>query len=107
MSKVYAIALNTFKEAVRNRILYILLIFALVLMGSSGVISDLSIAEPEKIVKDLGLAGINFFGLLIAIFIGIGLVYNELDKKTIYTIVSKPIDRHQFLLGKYFGLLLT
>jgi len=107
MSKVLAIALNTFKEAVRNKILYFLLIFALLIMGFSGVISDLSIAAPEKLIKDLGLASIDFFGFLIAVFVGVYLVYNELDKKTIYTIVSKPIDRYQFILGKYFGLLIT
>lgn len=107
MQKVLAIARNTFKEAVRNRVLYILLIFALLIMASSGVISDLTIAAQDKIIKDLGLASINFFGLLIAVFVGIGLVYNEMDKKTIYTIISKPIDRYQFILGKYGGLLLT
>jgi ABC-type transport system involved in multi-copper enzyme maturation permease subunit len=107
MAKMWAIAVNTFKEAIRNRILYILLIFALVIMASSGVISDLSIASRDRIVINLGVASINFFGLLIAIFVGIGLIYNELDKKTIYTIISKPIDRYQFLLGKYFGLLMT
>lgn len=107
MSKIVAIALNTFKEAVRNKVLYFLLIFAIVLMGFSAVISDLSIASPEKLIKDLGLASIDFFGFLIAVFVGVYLVYNELDRKTIYTIVSKPIDRTQFLLGKFFGLLFT
>lgn len=107
MLKILAIARNTFKEAVRNRVLYILLIFALLIMASSGVISDLTFAAKDKIIKDLGLASINFFGLLIAVFVGIGLVYNEMDKKTIYTIISKPIDRYQFILGKYGGLLLT
>lgn len=107
MSKIIAIALNTFKEAVRNKVLYFLLIFALLIMGFSGVISDLSIAEPEKLVKDLGLASIDFIGFLIAVFVGVYLVYNEIDKKTIYTIVSKPINRSQFVLGKFFGLLFT
>jgi hypothetical protein len=107
MGKVVAIALNTFKEAVRNKVLYFLLIFALLIMGFSAVISDLSIASPEKLIKDLGLASIDFFGFLIAVFVGVYLVYNELDRKTIYTIVSKPIDRTQFLLGKFFGLLFT
>jgi hypothetical protein len=107
MAKMWSIAVNTFKEAIRNRILYILLIFALLIMASSGVISDLSISSRDRIVIDLGTASINFFGLLIAVFVGIGLIYNELDKKTIYTIISKPIDRYQFLLGKYFGLLMT
>jgi len=107
MSKIWAIAFNTFKEAVRNRILYILLVFALLIMASSGIVGELTISARERIITDLGITSINFFGLLIAIFVGIGLVYNELDKKTIYTIVTKPIDRHQFLIGKYLGLLLT
>lgn len=107
MGKIIVIALNTFKEAVRNKVLYFLLIFAVLIIGFSTVISDLSIAEPERMIKDLGLASIDFFGFLIAVFVGVYLVYNELDRKTIYTIVSKPIDRTQFLLGKFFGLLFT
>jgi ABC-type transport system involved in multi-copper enzyme maturation permease subunit len=107
MGKIIVIALNTFKEAVRNKVLYFLLIFAVLLIGFSTIISDLSIAEPERMIKDLGLASIDFFGFLIAVFVGVYLVYNELDRKTIYTIVSKPIDRTQFLLGKFFGLLFT
>lgn len=109
MGKVWAIAHNTFREAVRNRILYILLIFAVVLLLFSGVLRELTVSaeSAERSVRSIGLGCINIFGLLIAVFVGIGLVYNELDKKTIYTIVSKPIDRWQFILGKYFGLLLT
>ncbi len=107
MTRVIAIALNTFKEAIRNRILYIILIFCLLILAGTGIISDLTIADKERIVRDLGLASISFFGLLIAVFVGIGLVYNEMDKKTIYTILSKPIDRHHFILGKFLGLLLT
>jgi len=107
MRSIVAIALNTFREAIRSRILYIVLIFALLLMASSGIVSDLAISAHSRIVRDFGLACISFFGLAIAILVGIGLVYNEMDKKSIYTMVSKPIDRWQFLLGKYFGLLLT
>ncbi|PKO19798.1 hypothetical protein CVU37_02055 [candidate division BRC1 bacterium HGW-BRC1-1] len=107
MFKVLAISLNTFKEAVRNKVLYFLLIFAILIIVFSSFISDLSIAAPDRLIKDLGLASIDFFGFLIAVFVGVYLVYNELDKKTIYTIVSKPIDRYQFILGKYFGLLIT
>ncbi|GEM_PF-46519 len=106
-SVIPSISLNTFREAVRNRILYIILIFALLLMASSGIVRDLTIAAHDRVVRDLGLAAINFFGLAVAILVGINLVYNELDKKSIYTIVSKPVSRWQFLLGKYFGLLLT
>jgi ABC-type transport system involved in multi-copper enzyme maturation permease subunit len=107
MNEIVAIARNTFKEAIRNRILYIILIFALLLIAVSGVISELSIAHQLKVIKNLGFASINFFAVAIAVFVGVTLVYNELEKKSIYTIVSKPISRGHFLLGKYFGLLLT
>jgi len=107
MSKVLAIALNTFKEAVRNRVLYVLLFFALLILLGAWVVSTLAIFGQDKIVRDFGVAAINGISVLIAVFVGVGLVYNDLDKKTIYTIVSKPISRWQFLVGKYFGLLLT
>ena len=107
MSKIVAIALNTFREAVRNRILYIILVFALLLLVFSGVLREFTIADDDRMIQNFGMGAINFFGLLIAIFIGITLIYNEMERKTIYTIVSKPIDRSHFLLGKYFGLLLT
>lgn len=107
MTKVFAIAWNTFKEAVRNRVLYVLLFFAVLIMFGAWVASTLSIDDHNRIVRNLGVGAINFISLLIAVFVGIGLVYNDLDKKTIYTIVSKPISRWQFLLGKYLGLLLT
>jgi Cu-processing system permease protein len=105
--KVFAIAVNTFKEAVRNRVLYVLLFFSILIMFGAWVASTLSIDDETKIVRDLGIGAINLISVLIAVFVGVGLVYNDLDKKTIYTIVSKPISRWQFLLGKYFGLLLT
>jgi ABC-type transport system involved in multi-copper enzyme maturation permease subunit len=107
MGKVAAIALNTFREAVRNKVLYFLLIFAIFMMGFSMVISTLSISAPEKLIKNMGLFSIDFIGFLIAMFVGVYMVYNELDKRTIYTIVSKPIGRSEFVLGKFFGLLLT
>jgi ABC-type transport system involved in multi-copper enzyme maturation permease subunit len=105
--KILAIAVNTFKEAVRNRVLYVLLFFSVVIMLGAWVASTLSIDEETKIVRDLGIGAINIISVLIAVFVGIGLVYNDLDKKTIYTIVSKPISRWQFILGKYLGLMLT
>lgn len=107
MSKVLAIAQNTFKEAIRNRVMYIIFAFALLMILASFIIKDLTIAAHGDVIRIFGLFAINIFGLIIAIFLGIGLVYNELDKRTVYTIVSKPIDRWQFLLGKYLGLLLT
>ncbi|MCC6547165.1 hypothetical protein IT570_08355 [Candidatus Sumerlaeota bacterium] len=107
MIRVYAIAINTFKEAVRNRVLYVLLFFSVLIMLGAWVASTLSIDQESVILRNLGVGAINIISLLIAVFVGIGLVYNDLDKKTIYTIISKPISRWQFLLGKYLGLLLT
>jgi ABC-type transport system involved in multi-copper enzyme maturation permease subunit len=107
MSKILAIALNTYKESIRDKLLYNLLIFALVLIGGSVVLSSLTLGERSKIIIDISLASINLFGVLIAIFVGIGLVSKEIEKKTIYTIISKPVHRWQFLVGKYAGLLIT
>lgn len=107
MKKIYSIALNTFREAVRDRILYLLLIFSLLMIICARIISLLTIGSEEKIVKDLGLSAINIFSVLIAIFVGVGLVFKEIEKKTIYTIVSKPIERYQFIAGKYLGLIMT
>ena len=105
--KVAAIALNAFREAVRDRILYAVLIFALVMLAGSAILVTISVGGEEKIVKDLGLATISIFGALIAVFLGIGLVSKEIEKRTVYTVISKPIHRYQFILGKYFGLVLT
>lgn len=105
--KIYAIAVNTFKEAIRDKIFYSLVFFAGLIIGTSILLSMLTLGEGSKIVADISLAGINFFGVIISIFVGIGLVYKELEKKTIYTIISKPIRRSDFLLGKYLGLALT
>jgi ABC-type transport system involved in multi-copper enzyme maturation permease subunit len=105
--KVTAIALNTFREAVRDRILYSILAFALLLIGASTILASLSIGQEARIVKDLGLASTSLFGTFIAIFLGIGLVFKEIERRSIYTIISKPIHRFQFLLGKYIGLVLT
>lgn len=105
--KVAGIALNTFKEAVRDRILYAILIFAMVMLAGSTVLVSLSVGGEAKILKDLGLTCISVFGALIAVFLGIGLVSKEIEKRTVYTVLSKPIHRYQFILGKYLGLSLT
>ncbi|MFC2166555.1 ABC transporter permease [Acidobacteriota bacterium] len=105
--KIKAIAFNTFREAIRDRVLYLLLFFALASLLFSRLLALLTVGDRIKIVTDVGLASISLFGALMAILMGTGLVYKEIDKKTIYTLLSKPIHRHQFLLGKYFGLVLT
>ncbi len=102
-----AIVRNTFREAVRDRVLYNLILFALLLIGSAIFIGELSAGQEAKIVVDLGLSAMLLFGAFIAIFVGVGLVYKEIERRTLYAILSKPIGRGQFLLGKYLGLNLT
>ncbi|MFH1856306.1 MAG: ABC transporter permease subunit [Candidatus Omnitrophota bacterium] len=104
---IRVIAVNTFKEAVRDRILYTLILFALFMIMGSVLIGNLAIGGQLKIVKDMGLASISVFGMLIAIFIGIGLINKEIEKRTIYTILAKPISRGLFLLAKFSGLALV
>lgn len=105
--KLKAIALNTFKEAARNKVFYLLIVFGILSALSSQIVSMLTIGDRVKVLKDAGLASINFFSVLIAVFTGINLVYKEIDKKTIYNILSKPISRSVFIVGKFFGLAIT
>src|SRR5437762_4386308 len=105
--KVVPIALNTFRESVRDRVLYNLVLFVLLLVGASVFLGELALSQEAKMIVDMGLSAMLVFGVLIAIFIGIGLVYKEIDKRTIYNLLAKPIHRHEFILGKYFGLCFT
>jgi ABC-type transport system involved in multi-copper enzyme maturation permease subunit len=101
------VAVNVFRESVRDKILYNLVAFAVLLIAASLLIGQLTAGQDIKIIKDLGLASISLFGVMIAVFIGIGLVWKEVEKRSIYSILSKPVTRHEFILGKYCGLLLT
>jgi ABC-type transport system involved in multi-copper enzyme maturation permease subunit len=105
--KIGAIAGITFKEAKRDRILYLLFFFAALGIGGARVLAILTVGDRVKIIKDVGLASISLFGVLMAILIGTGLVYKEIDKKTIFTLLSKPLHRAEFILGKFLGLVLT
>lgn len=107
MAAIRAIAVNTFKEAIRDRILYLLVFFALVMIGVSIVISSLSVGQNARVIADMGLAAISLFSVIIAVFIGTNLLFKEIDKRTIITLLSKPIHRRDFILGKYLGLVLT
>jgi ABC-type transport system involved in multi-copper enzyme maturation permease subunit len=104
MRSIVIIAINTFRESVRDKILYNLLLFAAFIMGMSVLLADLTIMEHHRIVMDIGLASINLVGVMIAVFVGIGLVSKEIERRTIYTIMARPISRAQFMLGKYCGL---
>ena len=106
-SRLAAITLNTFREAVRDRVLYNLIIFALLLVASAPLFGEVSIGLEKIILVNVGLSAISLFGIIIAIFIGIGLVSKEIEKKTLYTILSRPVRRWEFIAGKYFGLLMT
>jgi ABC-type transport system involved in multi-copper enzyme maturation permease subunit len=106
-SRLSAITLNTFREAVRDRVLYNLVIFVLLLLASAPLFGQISIGLERLIVVNVGLTAISIFGVIIAIFIGIGLVSKEIEKRTLYTILSRPVRRWEFIAGKYLGLMLT
>jgi ABC-type transport system involved in multi-copper enzyme maturation permease subunit len=105
--RILAIAGNTFRENIRDKILYNLILFALLMIVSSFILGQLTLGFENKVMIDLGLSSISIFGTLIAIFIGIGLVYKELERRTVYSLLAKPVARWEFLLGKYLGLLFT
>ena len=107
MNAVALIARSVFRESVRDKVLYNLVVFAVGLMAISYLLGQLTAGQDVKIIKDLGLAAISVFGLFIAIFIGIGLVSKEVERRSIYAVISKPISRPQFVVGKYAGLVLT
>lgn len=104
--RLKAIILNTFIESLRDKILLVLLIIGFILMASSRFIKPLALGEEAKIIKDLSLSSINFISVLIAILIGGRLIYKEIEKRTIYLVLSRPIKRGEFILGKYLGQML-
>lgn len=103
----FPLTLNTLRETIRDKVLYVILIFALLMICSGILLSHLSMNQQGKIVMDLGLSAISIFGLIITVFVGTNLLNKEIDKKTIYLLISKPIRRTDFILGKYLGLCLT
>src|SRR5260221_10127743 len=107
MKATAAIAVNVFRESVRDKVLYNLVVFASLLIGASYLLGQLTAGQDVKIIKDLGLAATSVFGLFIAVFIGIGLVSKEVERRSIYGLLPKPIHRYQLVLGKYVGLSLT
>lgn len=103
MRQLFAIAANTFRESIRDRILYSLVFFALFVLLMSLGVKEITIGDQAKVVRSVALGSIRIFGSVVSIFLGIGLVYKEIERKTIYTIASKPIPRWLFILGKYVG----
>ena len=107
MSRVLAVAANTFRETVRERVLYNLVFFALLMTLSGLLLGQLSIRQDEKIIKDVGLAAMDLFGTLIAVFIGVGLVSKEIERRSLYPLLAKPLSRDEFFLGRFAGLVFT
>ncbi|MCK6502913.1 ABC transporter permease [Myxococcota bacterium] len=107
MSRIWALATNTFREAVRDRILYSILFFAFGVLVLSLAMQEVTIGDQAKVVRSVAQGAVDAFGSIIAMFLGISLVYKEIERKTVYTILSKPIARWKFVLGKYTGLVLT
>ena len=102
-----AIALSVFRESVRDKVFYNLLLFAVILVGASLLVGKTTAGQDLKIIKDLGLAATSLFGLFIAVFVGIGLVSKEVERRSVYSLLSKPVRRSDLVLGKYLGLVLT
>ncbi len=107
MNAVRSVAVAVFRESVRDRVFYNLVLFAVLLVGASILIGQLTAGQDVKIIKDLGLAATSLFGVFIAIFVGISLVSKEVDRRSVYPLFAKPIRRAEFVVGKYAGLLLT
>jgi ABC-type transport system involved in multi-copper enzyme maturation permease subunit len=103
-TRILHIASNTFREAVRDRVLYNLIAFAVLISGAAVLVGQISIGIERLVVVNLGLTAVSLFGVVIAIFIGIGLVSKEIDKRTLYTVLSRPVQRWEFIVGKFFGL---
>ncbi len=106
MGRIWAMAVNTAREVIRSKLLYTLLFFSLATMLFGVVLSTLSYVDRERIVQDFAFASIRLFSVAIAIFVGVGLIHKEVDRRTVYTILSKPLSRAEFLIGKYTGLIL-
>lgn len=107
MRRVLAVAANTFRETVRERVLYNLVFFAILMTLSGLLLGQLSIRQDEKIIKDVGLAAMDLFGTLIAVFIGTGLVSKEIERRSLYPLLAKPLSRDELYLGKLAGLAFT
>jgi len=103
-SRVVAIAHNVFRETIRDRILYLVMVFAVAMLGAAVLIPQVANQAHNKIIADLGLAAIHFFGLIVAIFVGTGLVNKEIEKRTVYVLIAKPMSRAEFIVGKHLGL---
>jgi ABC-type transport system involved in multi-copper enzyme maturation permease subunit len=107
MSRISLVAWHVFKESVRDRVLYAIVAFAAILVAASLLIGEITAGQDLKIMKDLGLATIELAGFVMSVFVGIGLVAKEIERRSIYSLLAKPLPRWEFIVGKYAGLVLT
>jgi ABC-type transport system involved in multi-copper enzyme maturation permease subunit len=105
--RILTIARNTFREAVRDRVLYNLVLFVLLITGSAIFLGELTAGQEARTIVDFGLGAMLVFGVFISIFVGVSLVSKEIERRTVFAIFSKPIGRSEFIIGKYLGLCLT
>jgi ABC-type transport system involved in multi-copper enzyme maturation permease subunit len=107
LTRTLAIAQGTFRETVRDRLFYLVGFFGVILVGSSTVLSPLTVGAQSKIVADVGLGAMALLGLLVVLLVGSNLVRKEMERRTITTVLTKPVGRGTYLLGKYLGLATT
>lgn len=107
MRAIVLVALHAFRDSVRDKVLYAIVVFAVLLIAASYLIGQLTAGQDLKVIKDLGLAAMSLFGLFIAVFIGIGLIAREIERRSIYAVLAKPVRRHELIVGKYLGLVGT
>jgi len=104
VNQVVAIAVNTFRETIRDRVLAVIVVFALVMIAGGLWLGSISLGEQGRMMKDFGLVAVTFFGLIVAVFIAAGLVHKEVEKRTVFVLFSKPVSRAAFICGKFIGL---
>lgn len=104
--RIWTLAQNTFREGVRNKIFYLMVFFGAAFGVLAKLLALLSVGERDRILMDSGLAGVSFFAVVVTVFSGINLIFKEIERKTVYNLLSKPLRRWEFILGKYLGLLL-
>ncbi len=104
MNQVVAIAINTFKETIRDRVLAVIVVFALLMIAGGLWLGSISLGEQGRMMKDFGLVAVTGFGLIVAVFVAAGLVHKEVEKRTVFVLFSKPVSRAAFITGKFMGL---
>ena len=106
MTAVWSVALITFKEGIKSRVIFGIFIIALLLFAATTVVITLFMRDIVKVAIDLSLSTVSFAGLLTLLFIGVNLFGKDLDKRTIYMVISRPVSRSQYLIGKFSGIVL-